>query len=325
MNITVPILKDDPTRYAWLEERRSYLGATDIAAILGYHPYRTPLEVWRSKMGMTLPEGDSTGPAARGINLEWYVADIYKAVTGRKLRKSRIAKHPSVPYFVANPDYDVVGERGLVECKTCNEHLFRRYFGVEGTDEMPTWYLLQCQWQLFLTGREWCDLAVLGGLDTYRIYTTHRDQTLIGQMANTASVWWQTYVEGEVAPPATGNDTDSHILLALHPKDDGSQVTASEQIAADAELLHTLILQMRDIEYRVEELRNRMKEAIGDASTLLLPNGESITWKSFGQQRTNWKAVAQSLKPSKKRLAQFTVAQTVRQLRVPASWGKDED
>jgi predicted phage-related endonuclease len=36
----------------WLNDRRTYIGGTDIAAIMGVHPYATPLTVYEQKLGL---------------------------------------------------------------------------------------------------------------------------------------------------------------------------------------------------------------------------------------------------------------------------------
>ena len=35
----------------WLDARRNGIGGSDVAAVLGANPWRTPLEVWLSKTG----------------------------------------------------------------------------------------------------------------------------------------------------------------------------------------------------------------------------------------------------------------------------------
>ena len=42
-----------PERRAWLEARRSGVGASEIAAILGLDPFRGPLDTWLSKVEKT--------------------------------------------------------------------------------------------------------------------------------------------------------------------------------------------------------------------------------------------------------------------------------
>lgn len=40
-------------RTAWLESRRTGIGGSDVAAVLGLNPWKTPLDVWNDKLGIS--------------------------------------------------------------------------------------------------------------------------------------------------------------------------------------------------------------------------------------------------------------------------------
>ena len=56
-------------RAAWLAERRSGIGGSDIAAILGLSPWKTAVDVWLDKTGQR--EDDTVGDAEA---VRWGVA-----------------------------------------------------------------------------------------------------------------------------------------------------------------------------------------------------------------------------------------------------------
>lgn len=144
----------------WVERRRSYLGGTDVAAILEVHPFRTPRMVYLEKKGLVEPPVLNES-MVHGQNLELYVMRLYRLETGRRLHRSRFFRHREFPFLGVNPDYEVRGERGLLECKTASQWAGEE-FG-DAPDAIPNRYRVQCLWQLALTGREWCDLGVLIG------------------------------------------------------------------------------------------------------------------------------------------------------------------
>ena len=68
MTATV-VLQRPPTtpwlRANWLARRRKGLTATDIPALFGLSPWRTPLDVWLSKLRPVLSSHTSNGVAQR--------------------------------------------------------------------------------------------------------------------------------------------------------------------------------------------------------------------------------------------------------------------
>ncbi|NBR91300.1 MAG: hypothetical protein EBS68_15585, partial [Rhodobacteraceae bacterium] len=68
----------------WLELRRQGLGASDMAAVMGVSPYKTPYQLWAEKTGATPPQ--KVGAAAqRGVILEDAVGRYYEEERGVKL------------------------------------------------------------------------------------------------------------------------------------------------------------------------------------------------------------------------------------------------
>jgi putative phage-type endonuclease len=85
-----------------LELRRSGIGGSDIAAILGLSPYATPLDVFRSKVENYV-QSDSWA-FRRGRLLEPVVAQIYAEETGAMLREVGTLRHPDRSIVLATPD-----------------------------------------------------------------------------------------------------------------------------------------------------------------------------------------------------------------------------
>ena len=60
------------------EERRNYIGGSDIAAILGMSRWKTPLKLWLEKTGEVEPDDLSENEAVQlGIELEDFVAQKF--------------------------------------------------------------------------------------------------------------------------------------------------------------------------------------------------------------------------------------------------------
>jgi putative phage-type endonuclease len=280
-----------PVTDAWIENRCNYLGGTDIAAILEVHPYKTSLGVYLDKKGLK-PPVELNQAMVHGQNLELYVAQCYRAATGRQIHKSKFYQDKEFPFFAANPDYEVRGERPLrlVECKTAS-YFAGQIFG-SADDAVPDQYLIQCMWQLAITGRQVCDLAVLIAGQDFRIYTIERDEELIKTLRDRACEWWETYILSDTPPPLSGDKPDTEWVNSQHPQDNGLICYATPEIDDICVALREAKAVTKAMEREEDRLINLIKADMGDSGTLECSIGK-ITWKTSanGSRRfvTNFK------------------------------------
>lgn len=66
------------------QDRSKYLGGSDVGAILGLSPYKTPLDVWLEKTGKHSEQKDSL-PLRFGSFAESFVASEYARATANSL------------------------------------------------------------------------------------------------------------------------------------------------------------------------------------------------------------------------------------------------
>lgn len=133
-----------------VNERRAYLGASEIAAVMGLDRWRTPLDVYNSKLGL-VPDFEGNQHTLRGQRLESVAADLYTEMTGQKLRRKTSAfSHPQYPFIVGHIDRLVEGKRQIAEIKAPSVAAFRK-FQREG---LPESMAIQMQVYLGLSGYE---------------------------------------------------------------------------------------------------------------------------------------------------------------------------
>ena len=84
------------------------------------------------------------------------------------------------PWMATSLDRRVVGEKALVEIKTARFPTDE--WGRQGTSEIPTHYIVQCQHELAVTGAETCYVAVLFAGSEPRLYVVGRDDELIATL-----------------------------------------------------------------------------------------------------------------------------------------------
>lgn len=122
-------------------ERKTYLGASEIAAVLGLNRYTTPLDVYNEKMGLVAPfEGNAH--TRRGHRLEHIAAELFTEETGRKLRRmTRDLIHPEYDFIRGHVDRIVEGEGIVAEIKVVSVAMFRKL----QREGLPENYIIQLQ------------------------------------------------------------------------------------------------------------------------------------------------------------------------------------
>ena len=205
--------------------RISFLGGSDIGAILGVSKYRSAMDVWLEKTGKRVDTKDSF--ALRfGSFAESFIADEYALFTGEHLLEySQGLVHPKYSFCVGHIDRFVMEKKGLplfhsdgglnakklLECKTAN-HYSQSDWGEPGTDAIPLPYLCQCLWYLGITNLSEIDVAVLLGGSDLRIYTITRDLELESLLFEKAAFFWTEHVQKDI-PPKPQSISDCQALF----------------------------------------------------------------------------------------------------------------
>lgn len=289
-------------RNEFLERRRSGIGGSDIAAIVGLSKFATPYDVWLSKRGEA-PEEDGDKPWLYwGSILEDVVAKEYALRTGNKVQRVNAQLiHPEYQFAMANIDRAVVNPqiRGnvrwidghlttdrILECKTANGFA-ASLWGEDGTDEIPDYYVCQVQWYMGITGARYADLAVLIGGSDYRSYTIEAHPELFADMLTEAAAFWKLVEEGIAPDPQTVADAQArwskHVTAKTH--------MASGAAARAVDDLAEVKQQIKDLEKREDELKLVIMADMQDAE-ILTDMGEPIaTWKTQTSERIDTKAL----------------------------------
>ena len=105
-------------REDWLEARHDGIGGSDAAAIIGVDPYKSALEVYADKLGLTDGKKD-TEAMAWGRRLEPLVAEAYGEETGRDLIDHGVHFFQSDqhPFLRASIDREIISPVGLLSIK----------------------------------------------------------------------------------------------------------------------------------------------------------------------------------------------------------------
>jgi putative phage-type endonuclease len=241
--------------------RKSGLGATDCAAVMGLSPYKTPFELWLVKTGRAEEEAILNDSRLRLRHAhEETIAREYAAQRDVKLRRAnQTIYHDRLPYMLCHLDRVVIGERKIIECKSSSGFL-RQVWGESGSDEAPLHYILQVQHQLACSGYDDADLAALIDIDDYRIYPLPRNEKIIAKIESECERFWHEHVLADI-PPAPTNRAD---LKLMFPQNNGKFITATPDIECFIAERSLLKATAKATETEIETLEKEIIQFIAD-------------------------------------------------------------
>lgn len=264
-----------------LKKRKLGIGGSDVAAICGLSKWRTPIDVYLDKKGLS-ENIDSNEPMYWGNVLEPLVAREYEARTKKKIAVFEdMIQHPKYDFIVGNVDRIIVGENAILECKTANSYALSEW-GEEGTDDFPIEYILQCAHYALITNADYVDLAVLIGGNNFRIYKYERNQKLEDNLIQKEINFWENYVLKNITPPPTTKE-DLEKIWGQHQEGEFSIVTP--EIEKSFIKLKEINSQIKILKEEKEAQEYLIKESIKDYEGVKDNSGNLLaTWKT---QKTN--------------------------------------
>lgn len=271
----------------WYAARRSRIGGSDIAQILGLSPWGDAYSLWCEKTGLATNDAAVTPLMWAGHYVELAAAKWYRdnrIPDGLHLRNSGTWSHKDRDWQLANPDRLVTRNPksdkdpvGIVEIKYAPNSSHK--FGDDGTDQIPVHYFAQVQWYMATFGVAWCDLVALGtwGFRCFRIGADPDWQA----MAVTEAVRFMDCValgiEPDWKPTPWAYESDRN----RHPDIDDTEVTVD-----DGQLLDLLasVGDLKDAEKAAKaalkdpeaEAKASLAHLMGTAGTAIDPTGRKL-------------------------------------------------
>lgn len=316
------------------------IGASEISAVAGMNPYASPWDVWCRKTGET-PDLAMTEPMEWGHRLEPAIRQKYADDTKETVHVPASSLfHPEHLWARATPDGialhgpDMSGLihttwKHLIQCKNVGTWVAKAWEVAP-----PDYVQLQEQWEMYVTGLARADVAVLIGGNDFRVYTVHRDDKMIDDLAAIGVAFWRRVERRE--PPAIDESPacKEHLERRLR-KADAVELVANDEVDELVANWRQLTAESKRIEKRVEEIRNHVRAHLADAQASILRSnfGTALLRKSEPKSKveTNWKFIAEllgSTDPDRfKELVAANTATTVTEEKVtlyaPREWQKD--
>ena len=280
-------------RRAWLAARRTGVGGSDAAAIVGVDPWKSELQVYAEKLGGMAEEAGEE--ATWGLLFQRPVARHYAAQTRRKLARlpaHHLHRSVSTPWLIGSVDGliesvpDWPGQ-GVLEVKCTGFYRARQL-----QEEFPLYWQVQVQHYLAVLGLEWASIAVLSEGRKFLWLDMERNQRFIAVLLEREAEFWRQ-VKSKSPPDPDASESARDALSYLYPQETvGTAVDLPvEAVSWDENRTRGSVL-VAEGEALKNESEAKIKAAMGEAEIGMLPTGVKYSWRS---QRRKGYAVKESI------------------------------
>ena len=282
------------TREEWLAWRQ--LGASDAAVIMGHWQYKTPLMLWKEKVGIT-PPSESNAFMEYGKDREPKIIQKLRERFGWEIHEQLCTESPSHPFFTATLDgyvknADTEGDI-IIEVKAPQMKAWEE-FEASGFI-IPPQYWWQMQHQMLVSGIHRC-LYVVECFDTGELHLewVTFDMESVQIYIAQAILFWER-VKNRIPPkPSFFKGTTEPAFVVHHPR---YQIWATEIDHLKNEESH-LKEMLKINEERRKELAKEVLQAaewdcalVGSYRIREVSMKGSIDWKAVGTHYTQDQAV----------------------------------
>lgn len=261
---------------AQLEERRTGIGGSDVAAILGISPFKDPLTLYLEKRGEAPPKqkpNKNQDGLYWGSLLEEPICQAYSETTGYKvIRQNKVVRSKEHSFMLARVDRKVLGtgKRHYLEAKS---DAWGLGWGEQGSNEIPPYVMCQVQHYIKTLNADQFDLPVLIGNRDFRIFAIIPIPEIIERIVLAEEEFWDRVVHGIPPEPNWQAESVTRLMKDLYPGTDGS-VTVLPDFAQD---IHNT---KNDADEQaklyggiITGCKNRMASLLGNSAFGVLPDG----------------------------------------------------
>lgn len=184
----------------WIDWRRSGIGASDVAPLMGILRYSTPYKIWSEKVGL------STGFAGnfatqRGTEMEAKARSLYEFLEMEDMPPA-LAIHPKWDFCRVSLDGFSSELSRVLEIKVPGKEAH----SIAMSGQVPDWYIPQVQYQLAVTGANELHYLSLGPDDTHALIKVSPNLDLQAEIIVKVQDFWKNHILAKVPPPLTEED-----------------------------------------------------------------------------------------------------------------------
>lgn len=265
-----------------LAARRSWIGSSDVPALLGVDRYKNIADLYLTKIGAVELRESPNEAANLGDHLEeglcnWLAHKLDCGVTRGEHRNSTdgLLRAQLDGFLPATGETCEIKTTGLFDPTFRPD---REGWGADGTDDVPYRVIAQVQFALMLSGAPRGHVvALLGGGGGVRHYVIESMPDLQAEIERRARAFWHDHVIARIPPEPTPNlDT---LRYVVREPEKVAYLEFDSDLADDWMAAKTA---EADAKASVVEVQARVLHAMGDAEELQSPFG---TWSYYANKR----------------------------------------
>jgi predicted phage-related endonuclease len=147
---------------------------------------------------------------------------------------------------------------------------------VKCIEDINVSHLIQCQWQMMVTGLKKCHLGIFGPMvSDYQRFEIAYDEALAMELLAQAKEWWERHIIQDVQPEPINTED----ALLLWPVDDGSTIEAVPSLYEAISQYKEVNEEIRALTKRKDDLKDRITPAIGGATVVKFAGMSVATYK----------------------------------------------
>lgn len=263
------------TRNAWRQARQSFIGASDSSAIWGVSGYSSPYACWHSKVSPLEPE-DSGILQRIGHALEPLITELFHEATGVEVYDPgdfAVYRHPQHSFMGCTPDRLTYEGSAIVELKTAS-------FGAaeEWKTRIPLAYQTQLQHAMICVGVERAYIAVLISNTTFKHHEMRLSHNFARRHIAKCKAFWEQHVLTKEAPPPDWSHATSQALAKQFMASRRNVVDLPNEFDGIGERYDRISKFIAAAERHQNEIKNRVKLAMGENELGRLPSGDGFAW-----------------------------------------------
>ena len=310
------------TREEWLAGKTKTIGASELAALFGVHPYMTPFELFAIKSGLMTkefaeaeiePEAIHLPPTERGNLFE---DDAFELIA--RLRPDWVLTPNPIPggdvYVDATlgmsstPDLFAVEPRkpgrSSIQVKTMNDRVFREQWEKEGVIEPPYSVAIQAIADATLSDcdRAYAAAMVVGYKTSLYLVEVPLMPVFMVKARALVKDFWRRIRDNDPYPPNFAKDGE--LIASIYKTDDGAEADWSDNARVGD------IVRQRDQLTAIEKMGRAAAEArqafdaelrylLKNATSALLPDGRVLEAKTINRKASVVKIDASSYRTVK--------------------------
>ena len=277
MHVPSGEIRTYPDRMTWLEARRTGIGGSDIAAIMGESSFTSPLEVFYAKQGT---EREPTPGMDMGARLEAFILRTWAEDNGLEVGVTiddslMTIRSDGYPFLLHSPDALITSAIDGAVIEGVEVKNIRSDRNWDGAYRMPVRIYAQVQHGLLCSGLPlWTVVALVGGakLITREV---EPDIEFQNRMLRQADYFWHAHVLPNVPPAPVGTDADARALSAAWDASEGSVEVPGDLWTA----YNDAVARMNTEKVEVDRLKQEIQQSLAEHDTGTVDGTPVVTWK----------------------------------------------